>query len=93
MVRALTFLEILNKNLTEELFAESLEEARCPHLRRDSESAYCSKDQKQGEAITEERRIICDPNSLQFWCLDKDRYCKCLWYGGKDLKSLSLISQ
>ena len=69
------------KQLVEELFRNSSEGTRCPYIQRDENGEpYCSKDLKQDQPISDERKIICDHFSLQIWCLTKDQYNKCIFY-------------
>ena len=67
-----------HSDLIEDLLANSPAQDRCPHLKTDNVSLYCSN-QLTGEVI-EKRRGVCDSYSLQLWCLDKERFCKCLFY-------------
>jgi len=73
-------------SLAEELFLESNEKKRCPHIRRDEGGVYCARDLKQGEIIVSDRRNICDHLSLQLWCLDRKRYSKCIFYQGEHFR-------
>lgn len=67
------------KKLIEELFSETPEEKRCPHLRRDKISPYCSNG-LGGKPATEARRMVCSTSSLQLWCLDKERCGICIYF-------------
>ena len=79
MVRKTT-LKDLERDLIEELFSESKSEDRCPYIKKDKISPYCSKDLGQGEEITDTRRRVCGLVSLQMWCLDKTRSDLCIWH-------------
>ncbi|MGC9309359.1 MAG: hypothetical protein ACP5D2_01540 [Candidatus Nanoarchaeia archaeon] len=65
-----------------DLIARTREEERCKYFRVDDDGPYCNKGLKEGEKISERRRMICDNFSLQLWCLDKARCHKCLYYQG-----------
>jgi len=79
------------KQLIEELFASTSAEKRCEHIRRDKTGPYCARDLKEGESVIGfARRNICDPASLQLWCLDKERCNKCIWYNGEPFKEQAL---
>ncbi|GEM_PF-5177264 len=71
------------RGIIDGLFRKSKPKGRCPYIRRDEISPYCTKD-LQDKPITMERRSVCDCASLQLWCLDKDRYHNCIWYRGTD---------
>jgi len=75
--------EARRRELIEKLFRETAQEKRCPYLRRDKISAYCSKDIQEMEEINEQRRNVCDSSSLQLWCLDINRCPTCIWYQGE----------
>lgn len=81
MVRLTTRAD-LERDLVNELLAESNIEDRCPHLREDSFGCYCSKN-LDGPVVLDVRRRVCDTASLQLWCLDKERYNICIWYNGE----------
>ena len=55
--------------LVEELFQNVPENDRCPYLRKDEISPYCSKGLLENQEISKERRMVCDHFSLQLWCL------------------------
>jgi hypothetical protein len=80
MVTLLNPLEIEERSIIEELFAKADLTRCCPNIRRDSEGPYCAIQLKEGEPISEERRMVCDVASLQLWCLDPDRYNRCVVY-------------
>jgi hypothetical protein len=66
--------------LWQELMEEVKGKASCPHLRKSPNSPYCAKDLQPGEPVTIDRYSVCDTASLQLWCLDPQRYHKCLFY-------------
>lgn len=55
--------------LIAELWAQSTE--RCPYIRYDGSTCFCC-------AVNSSE--VCDTASLQLWCLDGERYHKCLFY-------------
>ena len=67
-----------NDALIEELLAKSPTQDRCPHLQVDNTSLYCANN-LTGQ-ISKKRRLVCDTYSIQLGCLDKERFCKCLFY-------------
>jgi hypothetical protein len=71
--------------LVRELFDETSVEDRCSYVRLDSEGPYCSKDLVVGTPINLGRRLVCSADSLQLWCLDKERVLKCAYYHGMPL--------
>jgi hypothetical protein len=82
MVRPTT-LQDLEKELTDDLLGKSNPLDRCPNLKADNSGPYCGRDLKEGEAILDQRRAVCDNYSLQLWCLDNTRCSICLWYKGE----------
>jgi hypothetical protein len=85
MVRAVSPRERADRFLVRDLLEWNPEEVRCPHLKVDDTGPYCSKDLK-GEAISAQRRYVCDPVSLQMWCLDKERAPICIHYKDERFK-------
>ncbi|MBU3913215.1 MAG: hypothetical protein KKB21_02760 [Nanoarchaeota archaeon] len=79
-------IEARARELIEKLFRNTEERSRCPYLRKDEISAYCSKDMRTGETISEQRIYVCEIHSLQLWCLDISRCDKCIWYLGEKFK-------
>jgi len=75
--------EDLEKKLTNKLLSESNPQDRCPNLRIDNQGPYCGRDLKEGEKISEQRRMVCGNYSLQLYCLDKNRCSICIWYQGE----------
>lgn len=75
----------LRLKLIDDLFRETPERNRCPYIRRDEKSPYCSKN-LEGNKISETRRTVCDPTSLQFWCLNKVKAPACIYYQGEPLE-------
>lgn len=75
--------EDLEKDLTRKLLSKSNPQDRCPNLRVDNRGPYCSRELKEDEDISEQRRMVCDNYSLQLWCLDKTRCNTCIWYKGE----------
>jgi hypothetical protein len=72
--------------LIEDLFREAPEQKRCPHIRRDESSEpYCGKNLLEGQKISETRYMVCGTESLQLWCLDKERAPICIYYKGEPL--------
>ncbi len=69
----------LRLKLIDDLFRETPERNRCPYIRRDEKSPYCSKN-LEGNKISETRRMVCDTASLQLWCLHKERASRCTYY-------------
>ncbi|MDP4039711.1 MAG: hypothetical protein Q8P57_03975 [Candidatus Pacearchaeota archaeon] len=65
------------------LFEESKGKSVCPFIERDGLDAYCSKGIASGEKIQEGRRMVCDIYSLQLWCLNPEKYEKCIYYLGE----------
>lgn len=74
-------------DLIDELFSEVPKEGRCPYIRKDETSAYCSAGLKQDEVVSFYRRYVCDSISLQLWCLDKERCDKCIYHNGERFSS------
>lgn len=70
--------------LVEELFQTAPENDRCPYIRKDEISPYCSKDLLENQEISEERRMVCDHFSLQLWCLYQS-HSECIFYRGKSI--------
>ncbi|HTU22497.1 MAG TPA: hypothetical protein VMG10_30950 [Gemmataceae bacterium] len=61
-------------NLVRELWEQSAPEKRCPHIRYNGSKCRCAAvDEREAE-------MVCDVYSLQLWCLDGERYPKCLFY-------------
>jgi hypothetical protein len=61
--------------LIEELWEQSSEETRCPHVSYDGEKCQCK--------ITG-TTDVCDTASLQLWCLDRERCTKCVFHPDKE---------
>ena len=52
----------------------------CPHLKFDGEF-YCGKSFQAGELfLMSYRRSVCDMASRDLWCLDDERFGKCIIY-------------
>ena len=73
------------ERIIEELFRETPEQERCPFIRKDEVSPYCAKNLKKDSEISEQRRMICDIASLQFWCSNKQGCYKCIFYQGEPI--------
>ena len=76
----------MTDTLVEELFEECPKRDRCPHIRKDKSGPYCARDLNKGMSVLQERRNVCCYASLQLWCLDKDRFSKCIWYQGEPFR-------
>lgn len=70
------------EKLEDQLFREVQGKSTCPYIKRNCEGAYCGKDLKEGEKVSRSHRIVCDISSLQLWCLDANKYDKCIQYKG-----------
>jgi len=81
MVNVITLRDII----IEDSFSKIPADKRCPNIRKDDNGPYCTKNLTEGEKINEERRLVCDPYSLQLGCLDKERCQKCIFYQGEPL--------
>jgi hypothetical protein len=71
------------KQLIEELFKDSEKRPRCPYIERDKLSPFCNKDRDE-EKVDDVRRMVCDPTSLQLYCLVPD-HTHCIYYKGESL--------
>ncbi len=71
-------------SLINELFEQSTGRPRCPHIRRDElRNHYCGKGLTGSSEISETRRMVCDPSSLQLYCLK----------GPEDIRFASIIKE
>jgi len=72
------------RELVKDLLAGASEDERCEFLGTDREGVpYCSKSHVQlGRIDSFERRIVCDPVSLQLYCLAGENCKKCIYYRG-----------
>jgi len=61
-------------DLVRELWDASAPEKRCPHVGYHGGKCRCAA-VDEGAA-----EMVCDTASLQLWCLDGERYPKCLFY-------------
>ena len=78
MVKAIN----LEEQLVDELFRDSEQGIRCPHVQRDKRGAYCGRGLNKGK-VEEHRRMVCDTASLQLWCLASG-YAKCVYFKGEE---------
>lgn len=64
--------------LIDDLYHTSRPEARCPHLAHCPEhGCYCKSPELPSPS---DRFAVCDPYSLQLWCLDSERWEKCHFF-------------
>ena len=75
------------QQLINELFQQTNNKPRCPHIRRDDNGIpYCGKDLPRNSEISETRRMVCDTASLQLYCLGgPERHAICIYYQGAPL--------
>ncbi len=66
------------------LFLQSKDREKCPFIKRDTVSPFCSKGYKEGRKVRITRRMVCDVASLQLWCLTPN-YERCIHYKGEDV--------
>ncbi len=69
--------------LEDKLFKEFEGKSKCSYLARNCEGAYCSRGLQEGEKPSFSRHVVCDVMSLQLWCLDPERYQKCIYFQGE----------
>jgi hypothetical protein len=66
--------------LIDQLFSDAEVRGKCPFVKRDRSGAYCGKG-FVGRSVSEERRNVCNIDSLQSWCLG-GHYRDCVFYNG-----------
>ncbi len=64
------------QHLVDELWSASTPSTRCPHLNRDAQGCVCCS----LGCLDAIRRLVAHHLSLQLWCLDAERFDKCLFY-------------
>ncbi len=74
-----------SRRLVNELFKETENQPRCPHIRRDgSGKAYCGKDLADKTKVSIGRYDVCGPASLQLYCLNSpEQHRICIYYKGE----------
>lgn len=61
-------------DLIRELWEGSSAPHRCPHVSYNGQRCRCGAvDERSAE-------LVCDTASLQLWCLDGERYPKCIFF-------------
>ena len=78
---------MLTKNqLIDQLFEETKDKERCLHLERDKRGLpYCTRGLDTNTQPGQGRYLVCDPSSLQLFCLDSQRATICIYHQGETL--------